>query len=238
MENIRDWCISRQIWWGHRIPVFYCGECGHEWVSKTAPEKCAKCESVKIRQDEDVLDTWFSSWLWPFSVFGWPQTGPDLKFYYPAGTLVTASEIIFFWVARMIMAGFEFMGDIPFEKVYIHGTVRDNRGRKMSKSLGNSIDPQDIIGNFSADALRFSLIMLTATGQDVYLSDDKFEIGRNFLTKIWNAARFIQMQAWPGGAADMAAAAAPPGAGCKAPHLHSTPDEQFILARLDETTMA
>ena len=196
MENIRDWCISRQIWWGHRIPVFYCEEtdCQHEWAAKGQPSKCPRCGSGKFRQDPDVLDTWFSSWLWPFSVFGWPKESPDLKFFYPTSDLVTAPEIIFFWVARMIMAGMEFMGDVPFRKVYLHGTVRDGQGRKMSKSLGNSIDPLDIIRDFSADALRFSLIALTATGQDVYISKEKFELGRNFGTKIWNAARFLQMQ--------------------------------------------
>ena len=194
MENIRDWCISRQIWWGHRIPVFYCDACGHEWAAREKPGSCPKCGAAGFRQDEDVLDTWFSSWLWPFSVFGWPEKGADLSFYYPTATLSTASEIIFFWVARMIMAGFEFMGDLPFREVYIHGTVRDESGLKMSKSLGNSIDPLAITEQFSADALRFSLIMLTATGQDVFLSNNKFEIGRNFGTKIWNAARFIQMQ--------------------------------------------
>jgi len=193
LTNIRDWCISRQIWWGHRIPVFYCDDCDHEWVSKDVPTKCEKCSSDNIRQDEDVLDTWFSSWLWPFSTFGWPNSNDDLKFYYPTNDLTTASEIIFFWVARMVMAGIEFMGDIPFEKVYIHGTVRDDKGLKMSKSLGNSINPLDIIEDFSADALRFSLIMLTATGQDVYISNEKFEVGRNFGTKIWNAARFMEM---------------------------------------------
>ena len=193
MENIRDWCISRQIWWGHRIPVFTCDDCGHEWAAKGSPETCPACGGKTVRQDEDVLDTWFSSWLWPFSTLGWPEANDDLKFYYPTDDLVTASEIIFFWVARMIMAGFEFMGDIPFTKVYIHGTVRDNNGLKMSKSLGNAIDPLDIIEEFSADALRFSLIMITATGQDVYVSREKFEIGRNFGTKIWNAARFMQM---------------------------------------------
>lgn len=194
MENIRDWCISRQIWWGHRIPVFYCQSCDHEWAAHGTPVKCVKCNSDKIIQDEDVLDTWFSSWLWPFSTLGWPQDNDDLKFYYPTHDLVTASEIIFFWVARMIMAGLEFMGDVPFRRVYIHGTVRDDRGLKMSKSLGNSIDPLTIIDEFSADALRFSLMMITATGQDVYLSNDKFEIGRNFGTKLWNAARFMKMQ--------------------------------------------
>jgi len=195
MENIRDWCISRQIWWGHRIPVFYCDAegCGHTWAAKGQPAVCPACGSAQIHQDPDVLDTWFSSWLWPFSVFGWPTDNEDLRYYYPTHDLVTAPEIIFFWVARMIMAGMEFMGEIPFRRVYLHGTVRDGQGRKMSKSLGNSIDPLDIIADFSADALRFSLIALTATGQDVYISKEKFELGRNFGTKIWNAARFLQM---------------------------------------------
>jgi valyl-tRNA synthetase len=229
MENIRDWCISRQIWWGHRIPVFYCDDCHHEWADRGAPEACAACGSRNIRQDEDVLDTWFSSWLWPFSVFGWPEESEDLNFYYPTVSLVTASEIIFFWVARMIMAGLEFRGDIPFTDVYIHGTVRDDSGRKMSKSLGNSIDPLDIIEKFSADALRFSLLMLTATGQDVYLSDEKFEVGRNFGTKIWNAARFMQMQSdmLPEDFAD--------------PQLDSdllSADDRHILAKLNSTISA
>jgi len=195
MENIRDWCISRQIWWGHRIPVFYCDAegCGHTWAAKGQPTVCPTCGSEQLHQDPDVLDTWFSSWLWPFSVFGWPTDNEDLRYYYPTHDLVTAPEIIFFWVARMIMAGMEFMGEIPFRRVYLHGTVRDAQGRKMSKSLGNSIDPLDIIADFSADALRFSLIALTATGQDVYISKEKFELGRNFGTKIWNAARFLQM---------------------------------------------
>ncbi len=193
MENIRDWCISRQIWWGHRIPVYYCDACGSEWADRGNPEKCGSCGSGETRQDEDVLDTWFSSWLWPFSVFGWPEESDDLKFYYPSNTLVTGSEIIFFWVARMVMAGIECMDDIPFRDVYIHGTVRDDAGLKMSKSLGNSIDPLTVIDKYSADALRFSLVMITATGSDVYLSDDKFEIGRNFATKLWNAARYMKM---------------------------------------------
>jgi valyl-tRNA synthetase len=229
MENIRDWCISRQIWWGHRIPIFYCDACGHEWADKGAPAQCPSCGKTEIRRDEDVLDTWFSSWLWPFSVFGWPEKNDDLSFYYPTNTLVTASEIIFFWVARMIMSGMEIMGDIPFSDVYIHGTVRDDSGRKMSKSLGNSIDPLTIIDRYSADALRFSLIMLTATGQDVYLSDDKFEVGRNFGTKIWNAARYMQMQSEevPG---DFAF-----------PELDAgllSADDRHILARLHDTVAA
>ena len=191
MDNIRDWCISRQIWWGHRIPVYYCQDCGEVIVSKARPEKCSKCGSAKIEQDPDVLDTWFSSWLWPFSTFGWPKSEPELKYFYPTDSLVTAQEIIFFWVARMIMAGMEFMGDIPFKDVYIHGTVRDMTGTKMSKSLGNIIDPLDMIKKYGADALRFSIISITAQGQDVFLSESKFELGRNFANKLWNASRFI-----------------------------------------------
>lgn len=223
MENIRDWCISRQIWWGHRIPIFYCDDCGHEWASKVNESVCPKCNASHIRQDEDVLDTWFSSWLWPFSVFGWPEKSEDLKFYYPSTTLSTASEIIFFWVARMVMAGFEIMGDIPFDTVYIHGTVRDDQGRKMSKSLGNSIDPLDIIEKYSSDALRFSILMLTATGQDVYINEEKFEIGRNFGTKIWNAARFMEMHSADFDVNDLAFDAA-----------NLTPDDQHLLAKLND----
>ncbi len=234
MENIRDWCISRQIWWGHRIPVFYCDSCGHQWAASGKPAACPKCAAAAIRQDEDVLDTWFSSWLWPFSTFGWPDTNADLKFYYPTNTLVTASEIIFFWVARMVMAGMEFMGDIPFREVYIHGTVRDERGRKMSKSLGNSIDPLVVIDEYGADALRYSLMMLTATGQDVFLSNDKFEIGRNFATKIWNAARYIQMQdASAGGETSKAGSAKTE----LDPALLSS-DDRHILAKLDQTIVS
>jgi valyl-tRNA synthetase len=200
MYNIRDWCISRQIWWGHRIPVWYCKQCQTEKseninkgviVSKTRPKKCPSCGNVNLEQDPDVLDTWFSSWLWPFSTMGWPKETPELKFYYPTDTLVTAQEIIFFWVARMIMSGLNFMGKIPFNTVYIHGTVRDETGRKMSKSLGNIIDPLEIINEFGADALRFSIISITSQGQDVFLSKHQFETGRNFTNKIWNASRFL-----------------------------------------------
>jgi len=196
MENIRDWCISRQIWWGHRIPVYYCKDCPETAgviVSKTRPAKCPGCNGTNLTQDNDVLDTWFSSWLWPFSTLGWPEKSEDLKYFYPTDALVTAPEILFFWVARMIMAGMEFMGEIPFKHVYIHGTVRDLTGKKMSKSLGNIIDPIDIIDKFGADALRYSMIAITATGQDVFLSEEKFEIGRNFANKIWNASRFVLM---------------------------------------------
>lgn len=202
MDNIRDWCISRQLWWGHRIPVYYCGDCGAEIVSRTHVDKCTKCGNSKITQDPDVLDTWFSSWLWPFSTFGWPENTPALKAFYPTNTLSTAPEIIFFWVARMIMAGIEFMGDIPFSQVYLHGTVRDDLGRKMSKSLGNGVDPLEVVETHGADALRFSMIVVTSQGQDVFISyprpgDKKqkdfntFDIGRNFANKIWNATRFI-----------------------------------------------
>jgi valyl-tRNA synthetase len=196
MENIQDWCISRQIWWGHRIPVYYCRDCQKSEntgviVSKIKPEKCPHCGSSDIYQDEDVLDTWFSSWLWPFATFYWPKKSKDLGYFYPTSVLVTAPEIIFFWVARMIMAGFEFMGKEPFKDVYIHGTVRDIGGKKMSKSLGNIIDPLEIINEYGADALRFSLISITAQGQDVFLSKERFEQGRNFANKVWNASRFI-----------------------------------------------
>ncbi len=188
MENIQDWCISRQIWWGHRLPVYYCKDCQAVMVAKVKPDKCTKCKSANIYQDEDVLDTWFSSWLWPFATF---KNSQDLKYFYPTQALVTAPEIIFFWVARMIMAGLEFKKEIPFKDVYIHGTVRDVEGKKMSKSLGNIIDPLEIISEYGTDALRFSLISITSQGQDVFLSKERFEQGRNFANKIWNASRFI-----------------------------------------------
>ncbi len=198
MDGIRDWCISRQIWWGHRIPVWYCMDaeycelkCKKPIVSKTTPKECPHCGGTYLKQDEDVLDTWFSSWLWPFATLGWPKDNPDLKYFYPTNALMTASEILFFWVARMIMAGYEFMGDKPFSDVLIHGTVRDSKGRKMSKSLGNAIDPLEIIQEYGADALRFSLII--NSGQDIYISKEKFEIGRNFANKIWNASRLVFM---------------------------------------------
>ncbi len=200
MTNIRDWCISRQIWWGHRIPVYYCKNCNDGQgiiVSKIKPDKCPECGSTEITQDPDVLDTWFSSWLWPFTTFGWPKETGDLKYFYPTSTLVTAQEIIFFWVARMMMAGLEFRKEIPFKHVYIHGTVRDITGTKMSKSLGNVIDPLDMIKKYGTDALRFSIVSITAQGQDVFLSESKFELGRNFANKLWNASRFILMNLKP-----------------------------------------
>ena len=196
MENIRDWCISRQLWWGHRIPVWYCG-CGETIVSRDDPTECPKCGSKDLEQDPDVLDTWFSSWLWPFSVFGWPEQSDDVKAFYPGHTLSTAPEILFFWVARMIMAGYEFMGEPPFTQVYLHGTVRDARGRKMSKSLGNGIDPLDVVREYGADAMRYTLVSACAIGTDIMLDHEdvggSFAVGRNFSNKIWNAGRFALM---------------------------------------------
>lgn len=191
MSIIQDWCISRQLWWGHRIPAWLCKECGHYTVSETDPTQCEKCHSAKIHQDEDVLDTWFSSGLWPFSTMGWPENTEALKTFYPTSVLVTGHDIIFFWVARMIMMGLELMGDVPFRKVYIHGLVRDSEGKKMSKSLGNSIDPVEMIDQYGADALRFTLMAQIASGKDLKFSVDRLEGYRNFMNKLWNAARFI-----------------------------------------------
>ncbi len=213
MTNIRDWCISRQLWWGHRIPVWYCtcDGCDHLSASKTEPkEKCPKCGCHQYRQDEDVLDTWASSWLWPFSTLGWYKDNSDLRYFYPTDTLVTGPDIIFFWVARMVMAGIEFTKEIPlpdgsprtenkdivpFRNVYFTSIIRDAQGRKMSKSLGNSPDPLDVIAEYGADALRFTVLYLAPLGQDVLYSNEKCELGRNFANKIWNAGRFLQMNA-------------------------------------------
>ncbi|OQX71411.1 MAG: valine--tRNA ligase [Candidatus Cloacimonas sp. 4484_275] len=195
MENIRDWCISRQIWWGHRIPVYYCENCGEMVVAKEMPQQCSKCGGTKFKQDEDVLDTWFSSWLWPFSVFGWPEETEELNYFLPTNLLVTAPGIIYLWVARMIMSTLEFMNEIPFDTVLLHGMVLDETGRRMSKSLGNSPDPIDIIQKVGADALRFGMIFNTPKGQDSYYSDAYLETGRNFANKIWNAFRFIMQNA-------------------------------------------
>ena len=192
MENVRDWCISRQIWWGHRIPAWYCKKCNAVIVATATPKQCT-CGSTDLQQDNDVLDTWFSSWLWPFSTLGWPDKTRDLEYFYPTDTLVTAPEIIFFWVARMIMAGLEFMHEVPFHDVYLHGVVRDDQGRKMSKSLGNSPDPIKVMDQYGADALRFSVILITAQGQDAYYAEDKVQIGRNFMNKVWNASRLVMM---------------------------------------------
>ncbi|MDD2587150.1 MAG: valine--tRNA ligase, partial [Syntrophomonadaceae bacterium] len=193
MENIRDWCISRQLWWGHRIPVWYCQDCGEVICTKTDPECCPKCGSKDLHQDEDVLDTWFSSALWPFSTLGWPDNTKDLEYYYPTSVLVTGRDIIFFWVARMIFSGIEHMGKIPFHHVNIHGLILDAQGRKMSKSLGNGIDPIEVIEKYGADTLRFSLITGVTPGNDVRFHWDKVENTRNFANKIWNASRFVLM---------------------------------------------
>ncbi|MEG1651720.1 MAG: valine--tRNA ligase, partial [Oscillospiraceae bacterium] len=192
MNNIRDWCISRQLWWGHRIPAYYCDSCGEMTVSKDGIEVCPKC-GAKVRQDEDTLDTWFSSALWPFSTLGWPDKTEDLEYFYPTNTLVTGYDIIFFWVARMIFSGIEHMGKIPFDTVFIHGIVRDADGRKMSKSLGNGIDPLIIIDEMGADALRLMLAIGTSPGNDMRFSVEKVRSCRNFSNKLWNAARFILM---------------------------------------------
>ncbi|MEI0581341.1 valine--tRNA ligase [Brachyspira pilosicoli] len=192
MTDIRDWCISRQLWWGHRIPVWYCDDCGEMMVSKTDVAECTKCKSKNIHQDEDVLDTWFSSWLWPFSTFGWPEVNEELKYFYPTTALVTGYDILFFWVARMIMAGTHFMNDVPFKDVYLNGLIRDKIGRKMSKSLGNGIDPIEIIDEHGADAFRFTLSFITSLGgQDIWLDRELFKMGGKFANKIYNSAKYI-----------------------------------------------
>ena len=193
MENVKDWCISRQLWWGHRIPVWYCPDCGAEICLKTDPEVCPKCGGRHLRQDEDVLDTWFSSALWPFSTLGYPDDTPDLDYFYPTDLLVTGYDIIFFWVARMIFSGLEHMRKVPFRYVLIHGIVRDDKGRKMSKSLGNGVDPLVIIDKYGADSLRFSLLQGVAPGNDMRYSETKVESCRNFMNKIWNASRYVVM---------------------------------------------
>jgi valyl-tRNA synthetase len=219
LENVRDWCISRQIWWGHRIPAWHCADCAKITVERDDPTACTHCGSANIEQDTDVLDTWFSSGLWPISTLGWPEKTDMLDKHYPTDVLVTDRGIIYFWVARMVMMGLEMMGDVPFSDVYIHGTILDDQGRKMSKSLGNGIDPLDIIETYGADAMRFSLMMLTVEGQDVKLSTDKFEMGRNYANKIWNAARFALMNLENGKGGDDALAI----------------EDRWILSRLNST---
>jgi len=209
MRNIRDWCISRQLWWGHRIPVWYCQDCQADVVAREEPTACPQCGSARLEQDPDVLDTWFSSWLWTFSPLGWPDRTADLARFHPTSVLVTAADIIFFWVARMIMASYEFLDEPPFGEVLFHGIVRDEQGRKMSKSLGNSPDPIDLIDAYGADALRCSLVMLTPTGQDIFFSESSLEVGRNFCNKIFQATRLV-LGAWDeAGLAPTAPAAAP-----------------------------
>lgn len=193
MENIRDWCISRQLWWGHRIPAYYCQDCGEITVSSPAPQKCSKCGSSNLKQDEDTLDTWFSSALWPFSTLGWPEKTGELAYWYPTSVLVTAYDIIFFWVARMIFSGIACMDKVPFDHVLIHGIIRDAQGKKMSKSLGNGIDPLVLVDKYGADSLRYALVNGNAPGNDQRFQEEKIEAGRNFSNKIWNAMRFVLM---------------------------------------------
>jgi len=191
LENIHDWCISRQLWWGHRIPVWYCDTCGQMTVSRQDPTACSHCDSVQVHQDEDVLDTWFSSWLWPFSTLGWPQITPDLQRFYPTSVMETGYDIIFFWVARMVMAGIHFLGTSPFQTIYLHGLVRDAKGEKMSKSKGNVVDPLEVMDQFGTDALRFTLATSSTPGNDMKLVPERIEGNRNFANKIWNASRFV-----------------------------------------------
>lgn len=193
LTNIRDWCVSRQLWWGHRIPAWYCAHCGKTVVATEEPLECPFCKSTELTQDPDVLDTWFSSWLWPFSTLGWPKETADLRKFYPTSTLVTAYDIIFFWVSRMIMAGLEFTGKAPFRDIYIHGLVRDKQGRKMSKSLGNGLDPLELVDEYGADALKFTLAFMCAQGQDILIDKESFKLGSKFANKIWNASRYILM---------------------------------------------
>jgi len=222
IENVRDWCISRQLWWGHRIPVWHCERCARMVLSGEQEQACPQCGAQEWRQDEDVLDTWFSSWLWPFSTLGWPEQTEDLARYYPTAALVTGPDIIFFWVARMVMAGYEFMGQKPFSEVYLHGIVRDEQGRKMSKSLGNSPDPVDLIEEFGADALRFTMLMLTPTGNDILFGRKKVEVGRDFANKLWNAGRFILFNLRDG----------EPDGGL--PEGELAPEDRWILSRLSQ----
>ena len=229
-DNIRDWCISRQLWWGHRIPAYYCDECGETVVAKEAPSVCPKCGCTHFTQDPDTLDTWFSSALWPFSTLGWPEMTEDLKYFYPTDVLVTGYDIIFFWVIRMIFSGYEQMGERPFKSVLFHGLVRDSQGRKMSKSLGNGIDPLQIIRDYGADALRMTLITGNAPGNDMRFYDERVIANRNFANKIWNASRFIMMNLPEEGSADEAALKAVPAA--------IQAEDKWILSRLNDTVQA
>ena len=226
MENIRDWCISRQIWWGHRIPAWYCGQCGEVIVSKETPTSCLKCGSDRLTPETDVLDTWFSSALWPFSTMGWPKETEELKRFYPTSVLVTGFDILFFWVARMMMMGLKFMGDVPFRDVYIHGLVRDEKGEKYSKTRGNVVDPLDLIDRFGADALRFTLAALTMPGSDLKLSESRTEGYRHFANKIWNASRFVLMNLEKFNVNEMAQEVTP--------EVFSLPD-RWIRGRLNQT---
>jgi len=221
MNNIRDWCISRQIWWGHRIPAWYCQECGEVIVAKEDPRVCIRCKSKNLQQESDVLDTWFSSALWPFSTLGWPDATDELKTFYPTSVLVTGFDILFFWVARMMMMGLHFMGDVPFRDVYIHALVKDEQGQKMSKSKGNIIDPLEVLDRFGTDAFRFTLAILAVQGRDIRLSEERIAGYRNFINKIWNAARFALMNLKD----------------CKPPSVHNstlTLADRWIMARMGQ----
>ncbi len=222
MENVKDWCISRQLWWGHRIPVWYCADCGEEICAKNDPDVCPHCGSKNLSRDEDVLDTWFSSALWPFSTLGYPDDTSDLEYFYPGDVLVTGYDIIFFWVARMIFSGLEHMRKVPFRDVLIHGLVRDEKGRKMSKSLGNGVDPLEVIEKYGADSLRFSLLQGVAPGNDTRYSDTKVESCRNFMNKIWNASRFVIMNAEGVEAKPLS-------------EIKLTPADKWIIARLQSS---
>ncbi len=250
MENIRDWCVSRQLWWGHRIPAWYCeGDdrctlaCKEPIVARAAPGACPHCGSTRLRQDDDVLDTWFSSWLWPFSTLGWPEKTKDLEVFFPGTILVSAHEILFFWIARMIMASCAFMGAAPFSRVLIHGIVRDEKGRKMSKTLGNSPDPIDLMDRVGTDALRFSIVYTTPSGQDVLYSEKSTEMGKHLANKIWNAARLVLARIGEGGAAAGGVSAAGPGGEGRASASGPWPppagslrlEDRWILARTRAT---
>jgi valyl-tRNA synthetase len=223
MENINDWCISRQIWWGHRIPAWYCDECREVIVSRQAPSACPKCGG-ELKQDEDVLDTWFSSALWPFSTLGWPEDTPELRKYYPTSVLVTGFDIIFFWVARMIMMGLKFRNDVPFRDVYIHALVRDASGQKMSKSKGNVVDPLLMMDKYGTDAFRFTLAAFAAQGRDVKFSEERIEGYRHFVNKLWNASRFIMLNTGDMGVPE------------KLPYDGLDIGSRWILSRLAATT--
>jgi len=229
LENIRDWCISRQLWWGHRIPAYYCADCGHIEVARSRPEKCSKCGCLNLTQDEDTLDTWFSSALWPFSTLGWPDETEDLKYFYPTNLIVTAQDIIFFWVIRMMFSGIEQMGEVPFHEVFINGIIRDSQGRKMSKSLGNGIDPLDLIQDYGADTLRFTLVTGTAPGNDSRFYYERMDANRTFLNKIWNATRFVMMNL-----GDATTGQTPVGNGLDRSAL--TQEDKWILSRLNTVT--
>jgi Valyl-tRNA synthetase len=228
MNNIRDWCISRQLWWGHRIPAWYCGDCGEITVSRGTPSTCFKCESGNLAQDPDVLDTWFSSALWPFSTLGWPDQTADLKTYYPTSLLITGFDILFFWVARMIMMGLEFMGDVPFREVYIHALVRDAERQKMSKTKGNVIDPLEVTEKYGTDAVRMALLQGAAPGTDIVLTEERMASSRAFANKIWNAARFLFMNMERAGFEPQLAA----------PGLLETIEDRWIFSRLNACTAA